>query len=60
MVVAKGVNTLKREWLQCRLENADKVPLMAWEELDDLYAQLLALHQQILKYEGRKEEERGR
>jgi len=63
VVIAKGVNTLKRAWLQCRMDNANKLPLMAWEELDDLYSQLLALHQQILKYERKinhlnKEDER--
>lgn len=63
VVVPKGVNTLKREWLQLRMTYADLVPLMAWEELDDLYSHLLSLHQQLLKYERKinalnKEDER--
>jgi len=63
VVIAKGVTRLKREWFQCRLDHADKLPLMAWEELDELYAHLLDLHQKILRYERKinalnKEDER--
>lgn len=63
VVIAKGVNTLKREWMQCRIDNTDQLPLMAWEELDALYSQLLSLHQQILSYDRKinhlnKEDER--
>jgi len=63
VVIAKGVTRLKREWFQCRLDHADKLPLMAWEELDGLYAHLLDLHQKILHYERKinalnKEDER--
>ena len=45
VVIAEGVNTLKREWLQCRMENSDQVPLLSWDDIDDLYSQLLAMHQ---------------
>jgi len=51
IIAPKGVNTLKRQWHQFRLQQADQVPLLAWEELDALYIQLLDLHQQLLAYE---------
>ena len=51
VVAAKGVETLKRQWLELRQQNHEAVPAMAWEEIDALYEQLLNLHQQILKYD---------
>lgn len=51
VVASKGANILRRDWLALRQTHADKVPLMAWEEIDDLYAQLHALHQKILGYD---------
>lgn len=63
VVAPKGVNTLKREWLKLRTDNAEKLPTMAWEEIDELYTLLLSLHQRILAYERKvnqlnKEDER--
>jgi len=51
LVVPKGVNTLKRQWPKLRMAHAERVPLLAWEELDGLFSQLLEQHQQILRYE---------
>ena len=51
IVAPKGVNTLKREWLKLRSDNADRLPAMAWEEIDELYTLLVSLHQSILAYE---------
>jgi len=51
VIAAKGVNTLKREWARLRMEHAEHLPLLAWEELDALYSQLLSLHQHILSYD---------
>lgn len=63
VVAPKGVSTLKREWLKLRTDNAEKLPAMAWEEIDELYSLLHALHQRILAYERKinhlnKEDER--
>ena len=51
VVIAKGANTLRRDWLTLRQTQADKVPRLAWEEIDDLYTQLYALHEKILAYD---------
>lgn len=63
VVVSKGVNVLKRDWLEVRQQNASRVPAMAWEEIDALYSELISLHNQILCYERKinhlnKEDER--
>ena len=63
IVCAKGVKTLKREWYQLRQQHADCVPVLAWEEIDSLYSQLMSLHQQLLAYDRKinqlnKEDER--
>lgn len=50
-VIAKGVNTLKRQWVTLRQRYAEQVPGLAWEELDALYTQLHALHKQVLYYD---------
>lgn len=51
VVVAKGVSVLKREWFRLRQEHAERIPLQAWEVIDDLYARLHSLHDQILAFE---------
>ena len=51
VVAAKGVNTLKRRWLELRTKHSDDVPALVWGEVDDLYSQLLSLHKQILAYD---------
>jgi transposase len=51
VIAPKGIPALKREWVRLRSQHADRVPAMAWEEIDGLYEHLLTLHQQILGYE---------
>lgn len=51
VVVPKGVQVLRREWLNIRQQFAESVPRMAWEELDGLFDQLLDLHEKILSYD---------
>ncbi len=51
IVTAKGVNALKRNWLAIRQEYAEKLPPMAWEEIDSLYEQLLILHKNVCAYD---------
>lgn len=51
VVIAKGANVLRRQWPEVRMTFADRVPLMAWEELDALFSQLLDLHQKRLAYD---------
>ena len=53
VVVPKGVEVLKRQWLTLRQRYHEAVPAMAWEEIDALYDGLLELHQQILAYDRR-------
>lgn len=51
VVAPKGVQVLKRKWLKLRNDNSDRLPAMAWEEIDELYALLRSLHQRLLAYE---------
>lgn len=51
VIAPKGVQVLKREWLSLRTKHSDKVPAMAWEEIDGLYSHLQYLHQEILRYD---------
>lgn len=51
VIAPKGVQVLKREWLNVRYQFADRLPALVWEELDGLYEQLMSLHQQILTYD---------
>ena len=51
VVIAKGVNTLRRDWFKLRTKHTADVPALAWEELDALYSQLLSLHEQVLAYD---------
>jgi len=51
IIAPKGVNTLKRQWPKLRMNHAEQVPLMAWEELDGLFTQLQEQHQKILAYD---------
>jgi transposase len=51
IIIPKGLDKLRRVWFGQRQANADAVPALAWLEFDALYAQLTALHQQILSYD---------
>jgi transposase len=51
LVLPRGLDTLKREWLGMRQREADRVPALAWTELDALYRRLGELHTEILAYD---------
>lgn len=51
IIVSKGANVLRRQWPEVRMTFADRVPMMAWEELDSLFSHLLDLHQKRLAYD---------
>ena len=51
VVVPKGVNTLKAQWLDVRQQYAESLPVIAWEEIDALYEHLLELHRQVLAFD---------
>lgn len=51
VVVAKGPATLKRHWYELRQRHAEKVPALAWGELDALYRNIEVIHQRILAYD---------
>jgi transposase len=51
VVLPKGLPSLKRRWLAMRHTEADRVPDLAWEELDALYQRLRELQQRILSYD---------
>ncbi len=51
VIVPKGAQVLRREWLNIRQQFCDRVPAMAWEELDVLFDEFLSLHQKILSYD---------
>jgi transposase len=51
IVIPKGLASLKRAWMSTRQVHADDVPMLVWEELDKLYAQLGELHARILGYD---------
>lgn len=51
VVLPKGLESLKQQWIHMRQSEADRVPELAWQELDGLYQQLRRLHQSILAYD---------
>lgn len=51
VVLPKGLESLKQRWPAMRQKEADRVPELAWLELDELYRQLRDLHQSILAYD---------
>lgn len=51
VVAPRGVSTLKAKWHEIRLAHAQRVPAIAWQELDPLYDKLLGLHKEILSYD---------
>lgn len=50
IVVARGLQRLKREWPDLRQKHAERVPALAWQELDVLFGRLLSLQEEILQY----------
>jgi transposase len=55
IVLPRGLNLLKREWPEVRQRCADRVPELAWEELDTLYRRLLELKEEIIAYDRKVE-----
>lgn len=55
IVIPRGLQRLKREWPAMRQRCADRVPLLAWEELDSLYRRLHDLEEDILAYDRKVE-----
>lgn len=51
IVIPRGLNRLKREWPDMRQREAERVPALAWQELDTLYQRLSILHEEILTYD---------
>lgn len=55
IVLPRGLKRLKREWSAMRQQCADRVPDLAWEELDSLYRRLRTLEEEILAYDRKVE-----
>lgn len=55
IVIPRGLQRLKREWLGMRQRNTDRVPDLAWQELDALYRRLRDLEEEILTYDRKVE-----
>jgi transposase len=55
IVIPRGLARLKREWPEVRQHCADRVPSLAWEELDTLYRRLLDLKEEIIAYDRKVE-----
>jgi transposase len=53
IVIPRGLKRLTREWPDMRQRDADRVPALAWQELDMLYQRLGDLHEEILSYDRR-------
>ena len=51
VVLPKGLASLKRQWLVMRQTEADRIPDLAWEELDALYRRLQDLAASLLAYD---------
>jgi transposase len=65
IVVPRGANTFKDQWHHLRTEQAERVPDLAWQTLDELYAQLKPTHQRLLAFDRQisqfiREDERAR
>lgn len=55
IVIPRGLQRLMREWPAMRQCNADRVPTLAWQELDSLYRRLHDLEEDILAYDRKIE-----
>lgn len=51
VVAPQGADSFKRDWAELRQQNADDIPILAWEALDQLYENLLDLHDKILAFD---------
>jgi len=55
IVLPRGLARLKRQWPNMRQSQAERIPALAWEELDALFSRLLTLHHEILDYDRKLE-----
>lgn len=53
VVIPMGVESLKRNWVPIRQQHAERIPALAWESLDALYAELQQIHERILECDRR-------
>lgn len=51
IVAPKGANAFKARWSTIRQQHDQDVPGLAWSVLDELYADLKALHRRVLAYD---------
>jgi len=51
IVIPKGVERFKQEWIEIRGRYQEQVPAMAWALLDPLYAEVSRVHKRILELE---------
>ena len=51
VVLPRGLGALKQQWPVMRQREADRVPALAWDELDALYRRLCELQASILSYD---------
>jgi transposase len=51
VVTAQGADHFKREWPELRARFAERLPPLAWECLDNLYADLRRMHERILAFD---------
>ena len=56
VVLPKGLASLKRQWPAMRQSDSDRVPGLAWQELDALYRRLSDLQQSIVAYDRKIQE----
>lgn len=51
VVIPKGVNRLRKDWVLLRQQYHEAIPELAWEELGMLYQRFMELHLIILSYD---------
>lgn len=51
VVAPKGADTFKAQWPSIRQKHGQRLPALAWELLDELYAELSGLHRKVLAFD---------
>lgn len=51
VIAPQGADRFKRDWHQLRQAQAQALPPLAWEAIDDLYAELSRLHDKVLSFD---------
>lgn len=51
IIAPKGANTFKQHWPKLRAQHADRLPALAWQTLDPLFAELRTLHEKVLAFD---------